>query len=131
MRLIKYLAGAPNGSLILWSYVIWYVVMAAFYFDSSASLWITSLGISIIVGYALLLSTGPVSKERIENKFWESFRLFACPFLVSSFSSLVKGHGFLLVLSPVLLETFLALGAILMFWVLIGLCRVTTRTSLN
>jgi hypothetical protein len=31
---------------------------------------------------------------------WQVFRLFAMPFCVSSFSSLIKGKGFWLVLSP-------------------------------
>ncbi|MEH6347066.1 MAG: hypothetical protein V7785_18365 [Bermanella sp.] len=48
---------------------------------------------------------------RLKARFWESLRLFMCPFLVSSFSSLVKGKGFILLFSPQLTDNLIALGA--------------------
>jgi len=83
---------------------------------------LNSLGISVVVGYALFLSTGPGTIERLMQRFWESLRLFMCPFLVSSFSSLVKGKGFMLLFSPLLADNLVAASACLVF---IGLTKAT------
>jgi Na+/H+-dicarboxylate symporter len=95
--MIKYLAGLPPGRIVLWCYLLWYLFFVAHYFDPAPALWITSLGISCIVGIALILSTSG-GENRLSR--WQIFRLFLMPFCVSSFSALVKGHGFVLVFSP-------------------------------
>ena len=98
--LLRYFSTLPNGKLALWCYLIWYLGILALYFKPSAEIWFNSLGISLVVGYALFLSTGPGTLARFRRDFWGAVRLFVCPFLVSSFSSLVKGKGFILLLSP-------------------------------
>ncbi len=113
--MINYLARLPNTRLALWCYLIWYLSILALYFNPSPEIWLNSLGISIVVGYALFLSTGPGTLERLKQRFWESLRLFMCPFLVSSFSSLVKGKGFILLFSPVLADNLVAASACLIF----------------
>ena len=102
--LIRYLSNLSNGRLILWCYFIWYCVVLVRYFDSSLRLWLTSLGLSLIIGFALFISTTAASKNKVTLDFWQTFRLFLMPFCVSSFSALVKGRGFILIFSPKLKE---------------------------
>lgn len=109
--IVSYLAKLPYSKLVLWCYLCWYLSMVAMYFNASAEIWLNSLGLCLLVGYALFLSTGPGTMARLRERFWESLRLFMCPFLVSSFSSLVKGKGFILLFSPVLADNLMALSA--------------------
>ncbi|MBY4676691.1 hypothetical protein [Marinobacterium arenosum] len=104
-----YLSSMPLGSLTLWCYFIWYLAMVAFHFDRNAKLWANSLGLSAIVGIALVLATGPLSLARVRRQFWQVARLFLCPFCVSSFSALTKEEGFFLLISPSLEENMVAL----------------------
>src|SRR5438270_8262406 len=99
-RLLKYLRSMSAGRLILWCYFIWYLVVLVRYFDPSPSLWLTSLGLSLIIGVALLINTTASGTRRVRLEPWPTFRLFLTPFCVSSFSALVKGHGFFLIFSP-------------------------------
>ena len=78
------------------------------YFDASATLWLSSLGISIIVGTALYLSTALAGQARVTLGRWQVARLFAMPFCVSSFAALIKGHGFVLVFHPRARDNLLA-----------------------
>ena len=123
MLLLRYLAQLPVGHRILWSYVIWWAVMMHYYFRMDVRLWLMSLGIGIIVGFALMLSTGPVSIERFRSRFWESLRLFICPFMVSSFSALVVGRDFILVFSPRWMENTAALSGIAVFLLLVFISK--------
>src|SRR5436309_9855931 len=91
--LVPYLAGLNKGRLILWCYFIWYLVVLVRYFDPNPRLWLTSFGISLIVGVALYISTAGVSKNVTLDR-WQTFRLFLMPFCVSSFAALVKGRHF-------------------------------------
>ena len=97
---IRYLTNLSTGRLILWCYFIWYCVVLARYFDANLRLWLTSLGLSIIIGFALFLSTTAASPNQVKLDFWQTFRLFLMPFCVSSFAALVKGKGFILIFSP-------------------------------
>ena len=108
--LIRYLAGLSTGRLILWCYFIWHLVVLVRYFDSSLRLWLTSLGLSAIIGFALYISTVAAGANRVNLEFWQTFRLFLMPFCVSSFAALVKGKGFVLIFSPDLAEIGLAVG---------------------
>ena len=54
---MRYFANLSAGRTALWCYLIWYLFFAARYFDPSRNLWLTSLGISGIIGFALILST--------------------------------------------------------------------------
>lgn len=98
--LIRYLSNLSNGRLILWCYFIWYAVVLVRYFDPSLRLWLTSCGLSLIIGFALFISTTAASKNKVKLEFWQTARLFIMPFCVSSFSALVKGRGFVLIFSP-------------------------------
>ena len=114
--MFKYLSHLSTGRLILWSYLIWYGVILVRYFDASPTLWLTSLGLSIIIGIALvIIATSSAEGARpLDN--WQRFRLFLMPFCVSSFSALVKGHGFILIFSPKLIENLVAAGLCLLLW---------------
>lgn len=123
-----YLQALPLGILVLWCYIIWYLVMVSYYFDGDILLWRNSFGLSLIVGVALVLATGPLSFVRIAQNYWGVMRLFLCPFCVSSFSSLTRGKGFLLLLSPVLEENLVAMGCCLCFCALVyGLKKLNSQ----
>jgi len=79
------------------------------YFDPNPRLWLTSLGLSGIIGVALYIST-TAGTNSVKLQFWPAFRLFLMPFCVSSFAALVKGRGFVLVFSPKPAEILIALG---------------------
>lgn len=109
--LMQYLRQLPNGIMILWCYLIWYLVIASFYFVTDMRLWLNSMGLAIIVGTALILATGPFTLHRIKHNFFQVMRLVLCPFFVSSFSALTKGKGFFLLFSPVWQENLYAIIA--------------------
>jgi hypothetical protein len=123
VKLIHYLANLSKGRLILWCYLIWYLVVLVRYFDPSPLLWLTSLGISAIIGIALVISTTSSSKGTTKLEGWQVFRLFLMPFCVSSFAALVKGQGFVLIFSPRLSENLLALGICLALCVVVMMLR--------
>ncbi|MEY2430151.1 MAG: hypothetical protein QOJ40_3036 [Verrucomicrobiota bacterium] len=108
--LMRYLRNLTTGGLILWCYFIWYCVVLVRYFDPSLRLWLTSLGLSIIIGFALYVSTTAASANKVRLDFWQTFRLFLMPFCVSSFAALVKGKGFILIFSPRPVEILVAAG---------------------
>ena len=58
-KLAAYLGELSVGRSILWCYVIWYLAILYYYFEPSLQLWLNSLGLSLIVGSALILATGP------------------------------------------------------------------------
>ena len=89
----NYLANLSAGNIALWCYLIWYLGVVFLYFDPSPAIWLNSIGISAVIGTALVLSVGGLSK--IER--WQLIRLFAMPFCVSSFSALIKGRDFVLI----------------------------------
>ena len=100
VRLLAYLGALTNGRILLWCYAIWYVVNIANHFSAVPRLWITSLGLSVIIGLALLISTRSSSKGTTQLDRWQIFRLFLMPFCVSSFAALVKDAGYLLIFPP-------------------------------
>lgn len=106
--LIGYLANLSPGRLVLWCYLIWYLVVLIRYFDPSPFLWATSFGLSLIIGFALYLSTA-AGPRGVKLDGWQTFRLFLMPFCVSSFAALVKGRNFILIFSPNPLEVVVAL----------------------
>jgi hypothetical protein len=123
--MLSYLANLSNGKTVLWCYLVWYLVILAFYFDPSPRIWINSMGISVVIGIALILSVakGPVTKV----DHWQTFRLFAMPFCVSSFSSLIKGQGFLLVVPPVPFQVAVAVSACGAFVLLVVCVKALNR----
>jgi len=108
--LIHYLSNLSKGRLILWCYFIWYLVVLVRYFDPSPRLWLTSLGLSLIIGFALFVSTTAAGEKKLKLERWQVIRLFMMPFCVSSFSALVKGKGFFLIFSPNIEEILIAVG---------------------
>src|ERR1700761_163050 len=104
---MRYFARLTLGRVILWCYLIWDLFFATRYFDPSRNLWLTSLGLSAIIGIALNISTW---RGWHNTDGWQTFRLFLMPFCVSSFAALVKGKGFILVFSPHPVENAIALG---------------------
>jgi hypothetical protein len=122
MWFICYLAGLSKGRFILWCYLIWYLVVLARYFDPAPTLWLTSLGLSGIIGMALYISA-TASPGSTKPPFWPTARLFMMPFCVSSFAALVKGRGFVLVFSPRWIDSAIALAVILAFACMAGISR--------
>jgi hypothetical protein len=129
--LIRYLANLSLGRLILWCYMIWYCVVLVRYFDPTPRLWLTSLGLSAIVGVALYISTAAAGSSRVKLGFWPTFRLFLMPFCVSSFSALVKGKGFVLVFSPNPSEILTAIGLCALLCGLVAVLKRTTSAKLE
>jgi hypothetical protein len=107
--MLRYFRNLTPGRLILWCYFIWYLVVAVRYFSPDVHVWLTAAGISGIIGTALLINTTRSGSQRVQLEFWPAARLFLFPFCVSSFSSLVKGKGFILVFSPHGMEMIVAL----------------------
>ena len=101
------------GKTILWCYLIWYLVVVFFYFDPRPRIWLNSVGISIVIGIALILSVSPASGAKLER--WQLMRLFAMPFCVSSFSALIKDKGFIFIIPPVFEQQMYAAGLCLAF----------------
>ncbi len=114
---MRYFVNLSTGRIILWCYLVWYLFFAARYFDPAPSLWLTSLGLSGIIGIALLISTWG---DHARLASWTTFRLFLMPFCVSSFAALVKGRGFILVFSPRAEENLTVLGLCAGFCVFVG-----------
>jgi hypothetical protein len=115
---LKYLSELTPGKTALWCYLIWYLVTVVAHFDASPGLWLSSLGISAIVGFGLLLSVQ--IEPSVESNRWQTFRLFLMPFCVSSFSALIKGQGYILILPsrPLELRMSFLLCAIFVLFVL-------------
>ncbi len=128
--MLRYLAHLSTARTILWCYAIWYAVVLVRYFDPNPRLWATSLGLSGIIGIALLLSTRAGSKPGTQMDRWGVFRLFLMPFCVSSFSALVKGRGFVLIFSPDWREGALAVGLCAAFCVAVALLKRSTSSVL-
>jgi hypothetical protein len=98
--IVRYIASLPASKVVLWCYLIWYLVVAAHYFDPSLAIWLNAVGISAVIGTALWL--GVRSPSGGNASAWQVFRLYLTPFCVSSFSSLIKGRGFILIFPPAL-----------------------------
>jgi hypothetical protein len=114
--MLRYLRNLDGGGLILWCYFAWWLVVVVRYWDPSPQLWLTSLGISAIVGFALMVNALRAMGRGSRLPFWPAFRLFAMPFCVSSFAALVKGRGFFLVFSPDPWEVGGAAGLCALLW---------------
>ncbi len=109
----RYFATLPNGRIVLWCYLIWYLATLAHHFDPAPAIWLNAAGLAVLIGVALLLSTGGLRRATVDK--WQTFRLFAMPFCVSSFASLIKGKGFVLVLPPSPRELAWSAGACAVF----------------
>ncbi|MES2659876.1 MAG: hypothetical protein V4689_14750 [Verrucomicrobiota bacterium] len=110
--MLRYFAALSTSRLVLWCYLIWYGCMISLYFDPSPMLWISSIGMSGIIGLALFLS---VSGNGTRQDGWTIFRLFLMPFCVSSYSALIKGKGFIVIFPPGWRENLAGLGCVVVF----------------
>lgn len=93
--MLRYFASLSTGKLVLWCYLIWYFVAVFNYFDPAPEIWLNAVGVSVVIGVALLLSVGHQRSRKKDR--WQTFRLFLMPFCVYSFSSLTKDKGYILV----------------------------------
>lgn len=119
--MLRYLLNISSGKIVLWCYLIWYGTTLFFYFDPAPRIWLNSLGISVLIGIALQLGVARPVGARTDH--WQTFRLFATPFCVSSFSSLIKDKGFFFVMPPRPLEQAVATGACAAFIVFVFLVK--------
>jgi hypothetical protein len=93
VTVIRYFASLHVPKLVLWCYLAWYLTIVTCYFDPSPVIWLTALGMSALIGIALVFAT-KVQGQGMER--WTIFRLFVFPFCVSSYATLIKGKGFIL-----------------------------------
>ncbi|MCX5933740.1 MAG: hypothetical protein NTU99_02965, partial [Pseudanabaena sp. LacPavin_0818_WC45_MAG_42_6] len=122
--LMKYFRDIKLNKLILWCYLIWYLVIIIFYFDPTPKIWINAIGISVVIGTALVLS---VSASDSKVDYWQTFRLYLMPFCVSSFSSLIKDQGFIVIISPKPQETILAILSCGIFLSIVAVIKFAHR----
>ncbi|CAM2068949.1 hypothetical protein SCOR_26510 [Sulfidibacter corallicola] len=130
----RYFADLSGVKIALWCYLIWYLNVLSRYFDADPKLWLTSLGISFIVGFANNLNAMTAGQKSLEKKrpsLWVAFRFFLAPFCVSSFAAMVKGQGFFLVFPPTFRENATGLAACLAFVALIMGSRYRKRHPPN
>src|SRR5688500_2507991 len=111
MPALAYLAKLTPPRIVLWCYLIWWLFTVSRHFDPSPRLWLSSLGLSAIIGTALYLSTAYAGKARTTLDRWQIFRLYLMPFCVSSFAALIKDRGFILVFEPALRANAIGLSA--------------------
>lgn len=122
MAIVRYFGKLRAPKLVLWCYLAWYFTITAFYFDPSPVIWLTAMGMSGLIGIALIFAT-KVPRQPMDC--WTKFRLFLFPFCVSSYSALIKGKGFFLIFPT---ETRPLLGGVVACAVVVifqRLCRVS------
>ena len=99
-----------------------YVAVASCYFDPSPAIWLSAVGISGLIGIALIFATGTPGKR---TDGWTKFRLFLFPFCVSSYSTLIKGRGFILLFptqaNPLIAGITACAGVVAIHWICRGL----------
>lgn len=132
MPLIRYLQNLSTGRTILWCYFIWWLLSIVNHFDGTPRIWLTSVGLSAIIGAALLISTqSPASGRWIWPDRWVTFRLFLMPFCVSSFSALVKSAGYLLIFPPTLRENATGASLIALFLLVVWSVKKTAHAAIG
>jgi hypothetical protein len=122
--MLRYFSRLTAGKIALWCYLIWYLLTVANHFDPSPSIWLNSIGISVVIGIALVLS---VNSSSVRTERWQTMRLFLMPFCVSSFSALIKDRDFVLIFPPTLTENAIALGACAAFVGVVALIKRFAR----
>ncbi|HWV14252.1 MAG TPA: hypothetical protein VN030_02390 [Cellvibrio sp.] len=115
----KYFVEIKPGRLVLWCYLLWYLVTLYYHFDPSPKLWINSLGISGVIGTALMLSVAPTGGR----DYWQIFRLYWMPFAVSSFAALIKNQNYFIIFSPDITEVLTAIFCCSLFVALVMLIK--------
>ncbi len=123
----QYFREIKLGKLILWYYLIWYITTVYFHFDANPKIWINAVGISLVIGIALVLSVG--NGQSLRANPWQTFRLFWMPFAVSSFSSLIKEQSFVVIFSPQWFEVVVSLASCLVFTAMVLLFKYRAVTA--
>lgn len=126
-RLHRYLLELSRGRTILWCYAIWYAVSVVSHFDARPRIWLTSIGLSAIIGTALVISTQTAGGGRGKLDPWVVFRLYLMPFCVSSFAALVKDAGYILVFPPSLVHNIAGVAGIAVFLIVVGLVKRSAK----
>lgn len=114
-----YFVKVRPGRLVLWCYLIWYFVTLYFHYDPSPKLWVNSVGISVVIGTALMLSISSNSAP----DYWQTFRLYWMPFAVSSFSALIKNQHYFVIFSSNKGEVLTALGCCGLFLAMVAIVK--------
>lgn len=109
---LSYFKNIESQKIILWCYLIWYFTIITIYFESSLKLWASSVGISFIIGFALILST---SQQGTKQDIWIKIRLFLFPFCVSSYSATIKDYDFILLFPSNLFHLLISVVNCLLF----------------
>jgi len=122
---MRYFAMLTPGRIALWCYLIWYLVTVVAHFDPAPAIWLNSLGISAVIGFALLLSVA--NEPARPANHWQTFRLFLMPFCVSSFSALIKGQGYMLIVPARALERYWSVGLCAAFVTMVLVLRAWRR----
>ena len=116
LSIYSYFVQIKPGRLVLWCYLIWYLVTLYFHFDPSPTLWINSVGISVVIGTALMLSVSANVTD-----YWQTFRLYWMPFAVSSFAALIKNKHYFVIFSSDVREVLIALGCCGLFLAIVAI----------
>ena len=69
---MKYFANLSAGRTVLWCYLIWHLFFVTRYFDASRNLWLTSPGISGIIGLALIIRAWDANTRPAQFQKWGS-----------------------------------------------------------
>ncbi len=122
----RYITELQPAMLVLWCYLVWYVAIVIQYFDRSINLWLSSMGISALIGFALNLAAS--QKGRVPDR-WVIFRLYLFPFCVSSYSALIKGKGFFLLFPTEPKPLLAGVASCFVFLGFVWLIKTTCRKS--
>ena len=126
--MLRYFVKLTTGKIVLWCFLIWYLATVIHHFDPAPAIWLNALGIAAIIGIALYLS---VNNPASPPDRWTVLRLFMMPFCVSSFSSLIKGKGFVLVFPPDLHEIAISVAACAVFVIIVLAVKWRVRRTLQ
>lgn len=125
--MLRYFASLTTAKTVLWCYLIWYLVIVVRYFDPAPAIWFNAVGISLLIGIALMLGLNRVAAQPVDH--WQTFRLFLTPFCVSSFSSLIKNRGFFLIMPPDIAERLIAPGLCMIFVLVVNVLKQRAKKS--
>ncbi|MCC9605101.1 hypothetical protein LOC68_24650 [Blastopirellula sp. JC732] len=124
----KYFAELQPTKLILWCYLVWYFAIVLQHFEPSPELWLSSVGIAILIGFALNLAAA--QRDQALDR-WVIFRLYLFPFCVSSYSALIKGKGFFLLFPTEPKPLLIGVAACCAFLGLVGVVKVSHGPTLE
>jgi hypothetical protein len=126
--MVSYFGKLEATKKILWCYLIWYLAIVSQYLELNLGLWMSSIGISVLIGFALNLAAR--QKGQSPDK-WVVFRLYIFPFCVSSYSALIKDKGFFLLFPTSLTPLFFGIASCTIFVLFTYLCKVLMKQKLK